>query len=113
VAMMTDGDSPMAEQTPPAWQGKILHAYLTVGDMMLMGSDTPPNFRQPQVFSVSQQFDDAVEAQRIFQSLADNSVVKMPLRKIFWVLGLEMVIDRLDNQLQCSALDFTIFFLIV
>ena len=43
VAMMTYAGSPMAEQTPPEWHNKILHARLVVGDKVLMGSDAPPD----------------------------------------------------------------------
>ena len=39
VTMFSYGDSPMAEQTPPEWREKILHATLTVGDNILMGGD--------------------------------------------------------------------------
>ena len=39
VAMMTNAGSPMADQTPPEWRNKIMHARLTVGDQVLMASD--------------------------------------------------------------------------
>ena len=37
IAMMTYGGTPMADQTPPAWRGKIVHARLKAGDHLLMG----------------------------------------------------------------------------
>ena len=40
--MMTFGESPMAEQVPAEHRNKVLHARMTVGDQVLMGSDTPP-----------------------------------------------------------------------
>src|SRR5256885_2720863 len=45
VTMLTYGKSPMAEQVPPRWREKILHATLTVGDDVLMGSDPVPEQR--------------------------------------------------------------------
>jgi PhnB protein len=39
LTMLPYGDSPMAEQVPPEWRGKIVHATLTVGDNVLMGAD--------------------------------------------------------------------------
>ena len=41
--MMTYGDWPMAEQTPPGWRNKILHATFAVGDDRL----TPTRSRRP------------------------------------------------------------------
>ena len=35
-------ETPAAEQVPPAWRGKIVHARMTVGDQVLMGMDAPP-----------------------------------------------------------------------
>ncbi len=32
LTMLTYGDSPMAEQVPPEWRGKIVHATLMAGD---------------------------------------------------------------------------------
>src|SRR5215467_13330191 len=52
--MLTHGDSPMAAQTPVELRSRIMHARMTVGNAVLMGSDAPPQFfSQPQGFSVS------------------------------------------------------------
>src|SRR5258708_29797216 len=70
-AMITHGDSPIADQVPAQWHNKILHARLVVGDEVLMGSDSPPeDYEKPQGFSVSLSIDDPAEAERIFQALA-------------------------------------------
>ncbi|PZV15086.1 MAG: VOC family protein [Pseudanabaena sp.] len=94
-AMMTYGDSPMAEQTPPEKHGKIMHASLIVGDTVLMGSDAPPNyFEKPQGFSVSLVFTDPDEAERIFSALAENGTVQMPIQETFWAARFGMLVDR-------------------
>jgi PhnB protein len=94
-AMMTYGESPMAEQTPPEKLDKIMHASLMVGDTVLMGSDAPPQFfEKPQGFSVSLIFDDAVEAERIFNALAENGTVQMQLQETFWAARFGMLVDR-------------------
>jgi PhnB protein len=36
--MMTYGESPMSEQVPTEWRGKVMHARMVVGDNVLMGS---------------------------------------------------------------------------
>ncbi|MEG4143884.1 VOC family protein [Microcoleus sp. Pol7_B1] len=93
--MMTYGDAPMSEEIPSEQRDRIMHANLTVGGMVLMGSDTPPDgFKKPQGFSVNLQFDDLVEAERIFQKLAENGMVKMPFQETFWSTRFGMLVDR-------------------
>jgi PhnB protein len=94
-SMMTFGNSPMAEQTPPDKLDKIMHASLKVGDTVLMGSDAPPDFfEKPQGFSVSLVFDDVAEAERVYTALAENGTVQMPLQETFWAARFGMVVDR-------------------
>ena len=94
-AMMTYGDAPMSEEFPSEQRDRIMHANLTVGGMVLMGSDTPPDsFKKPQGFSVNLQFDDRVEAERIFQKLAENGTVKMPFQETFWSTRFGMLVDQ-------------------
>ena len=93
--MMTYGDAPLSEEIPSEQRDRIMHANLTVGGMVLMGSDTPPDgFKKPQGFSVNLQFDDLVEAERIFQKLAENGTVKMPFQETFWSTRFGMLVDR-------------------
>jgi len=93
--MMTYGDAPLSEEIPSEQRDRIMHANLTVGGMVLMGSDTPPDsFKKPQGFSVNLQFDDRVEAERIFQKLAENGTVKMPFQETFWSTRFGMLVDR-------------------
>ena len=93
--MMTHGDSPLAEQTPPGWRKKILHATLTVGDHVLSGGDAPPGqYQKPQGFEVQLNVDAAAEAERIFDALADKGVVQMALQETFWALRFGMLVDQ-------------------
>ena len=93
--MMTYGDSPLAEQTPSKGRDKIMHCQLTVDGMILMGSDAPSDLcEKPQGFSVSLVFKDTVEAERIFNTLAENGMIKMPLQETFWATRFGMLIDR-------------------
>jgi len=95
VMMMTHAGSPAADQTPPGWEDKIMHARLQVGDQMLMGSDSPPQYQQtPQGFSVSVQVESPAEGARIFNGLAESGAVKMPFQKTFWAAGFGMCVDR-------------------
>jgi PhnB protein len=94
-ALLTHGETPAREHVSPDWYDKIMHAHLTVGDMVLMGSDAPAQFYQtPQGFSVSVQLTDPNEAERIFNALAENGVVRMPLEETFWAKRFGMLVDR-------------------
>jgi len=95
VGMMTNGESPMAQQVAPEWRGKIIHARLLVGDQALMGSDVQPDqYEAPQGFSVSLGVKDPAEADRVFNALAQNGKVTLPIQKTFWSVRFGMVIDR-------------------
>jgi PhnB protein len=95
VTLMTFGDSPMAEQMPSAWRGKIIHATVAMGDQRLTGGDVPPeSYQKPQGFYVLLNVGDAAEADRIFKALAENGVVQMPVQQTFWALRFGMLVDQ-------------------
>jgi PhnB protein len=95
VTMLTYGKSPMAEQVPPRWREKILHATLTFGDNVLMGADpVPEQYEQPKGFAVLLGIDDPVDAERIFLALAENGTVQMPLQKTFWSVRFGVLVDQ-------------------
>lgn len=92
---LTWGDSPLANQAPPEWGGKILHATLRVGDTVLTGVDVVPGeYEPPRGFSVMLGLDDPVAAERIFGALAEGGTVRMPLQKTFWAVRFGGVVDR-------------------
>ncbi len=93
--MMTHGDSPMAEQVSPEWRNKVMHVRLALRDKVLMGSDAPPDrYEQPKGFSVSVGVDKPADAERIFNALAQNGTVQMPLQKTFWAERFGMLVDQ-------------------
>jgi PhnB protein len=95
VALITFGETPMAEQCAPALRGKIAHARLVVGDQVLMGGDPPPeHFEKPKGFSVTINVDEPDEAERVFHALAEGGTVNMPIQKTFWALRFGMLVDK-------------------
>ncbi len=93
--MLTHAGTPAAEHVDPEWQDKIMHARLKVGDAVLMGSDAPPQYqKKPQGMSVSLNLRDEAEAERIFNALAEEGSVTMPLQKTFWAARFAMLTDR-------------------
>lgn len=94
-AMLPHEGTPAAEHVPPEWRKKVLHARLSVGDEVLMGSDAPPDrYEGMKGFSVTINIKDPKEAERIFHSLAENGTVRMPIEKTFWAERFGMLVDQ-------------------
>jgi PhnB protein len=85
----------LADQVPADWQDKVMHGSLTVGDQVLMGGDVAPDrYEQPKGISLSLQMKSTTTAERIFQLLAKDGTVVMPLEKTFWAARFGMLVDR-------------------
>ena len=105
TAKVTYAESPMADQVPSEWQGKINHASINVGGMMLMGGDPiPGSYAAPKGFSLYVTVDDPAEAERIFSALADKGTVSMPLQQTFWSACFGALVDRFGTpwMISCS-----------
>jgi PhnB protein len=93
-ALHTYAGSPMENQLPPEWRNKVMHARMTVGTTVLMGSDASSGrYQVPQGFSVSLNMKDAAEADRVFQALSANGTVHMPIQQTFWAKRFAMFTD--------------------
>jgi PhnB protein len=93
--MQTHGESPMADKVPPNWKDAVIHARLRIGDAILMASDYPPDsYHKPEGFYVSLQVDKPADAERIFNALAENGSVHMPVQETFWAARFGMLADR-------------------
>ena len=94
-AMLPHEGTPAAEHVPAQWRKKILHARLSVGNEVLMGSDAPPDrYEAMKGFSVTINVNDPREAERIFHALAENGTVRMPIEKTFWAERFGMLVDQ-------------------
>jgi PhnB protein len=94
-AMIPHAGTPAESSVPAEWRDKIMHASMTVDGAVLMASDAPPeHYQPPKGFSVSINLKDAAEAERIFNALAENGTVKMPLQQTFWATRFGMLTDR-------------------
>jgi PhnB protein len=91
----TYAESPMGEKMPPEWRKKVIHAALKIADLLVMGSDAPPDhYRKPQGVTMSISVADPAEADRIFKNLTDGGQVQMPMQETFWALRFGMLVDR-------------------
>lgn len=94
-AMIPHTGTPAEQHVPPEWRNKIMHARLNIKDRILMGSDAPPDrYHQPQGFSVSLVIDDPKEADSVFNALAENGSVRMPIQETFWATRFGMLVDQ-------------------
>ena len=92
---MTYENMPMDLQAPPEWRKKIGHATFVLADSRFSGSDAlPGQYQKPQGFALQFNLNDRVEAERIFNALAENGTVQMPLQETFWALRFGALVDR-------------------
>lgn len=95
ITMLAYGDTPMADQVPPEFRGKILHATLEAGDNTLFGADVvPERYQQPRGFHLALGIQDPSEAERIFRELSQGGSIQMPLQKTFWAVLFGVLMDR-------------------
>lgn len=93
----TFGESPMKDQVPPDYHGRIMHTSLRLPDGLLMASDTGPwePYKGPmQSCALSLQFTDMAKARKVFDALAEGGSVGMPFGETFWAAGFGMLTDR-------------------
>jgi PhnB protein len=80
---------------PAGWEEKVMHASLQIGETVLMASDgcgpDAPDFKG---FSLSVELPDSETATRVFDALADDGEVQMPLGKTFFAPSFGMLTDR-------------------
>lgn len=94
-AMMTAVGTPMEKQVPPEWRNKIMHARMTVGGTVLMGSDAPPDRAEPMKgVAICLNLDEAAEAERVFHALSEQASITMPIQETFWAQRFGMLTDQ-------------------
>ena len=94
MSSMTWGEMPDAA-IPAELQNRIMHISLQIGDVWLMGADSPPDrYEEPQGFNVALHYEKASEGESIFNALAEDGNVVMPFQKTFWAAGFGMCVDR-------------------
>jgi PhnB protein len=89
----TVGDSPMANMGPAE---NIMHCTIKVGDSRIMMCDDPRPDAAQGVGNISLAIglDDPSQAWLLFENLAKNGSVLMPLEKTYWAEAFGMVTDQ-------------------
>ncbi|HEX8792787.1 MAG TPA: VOC family protein [Polyangiaceae bacterium] len=102
--MLTYGASPMAREVSAERRDQVVHASMKVGHVVLAGADVAPEeYEKPQGFYILLNVDDSAEAERVFQALAKDGDVRMPLQKTFWSPAFGVLVDRFGTPWEISA----------
>jgi len=105
--VMTVGDMPDDAEPPPGPPNPelIIHAALTMDDGgLLMASDDPTGDASGMKgAAVSLIVDDPADATRVFDGLADDGVITMPLGETFFSPSFGMCIDRFGTSWMVSV----------
>jgi PhnB protein len=95
ITMASYAESPMAEEVPQEFRGKILHATLEAGENILYGADVVPDrYQPPRGFYLTLGIRDPAEAERVFRELVEKGTVQMPIQKTFWAVLFGVLTDR-------------------
>lgn len=97
LSLLSMKDLPASEGPAPAADADlVMHAALVSADSLLMGSDDPTadNFGPVQGMQVNWSTNDAGEAKRVYDALAEGGQVIMPIGETFWSPMFGMCIDR-------------------
>ena len=88
-------EPPPPGMIPDGWGDKIMHASFTVGDTMIMASDScGPDEAGFKGFSLSLNLKSEEDADRCYAALSEGGTVTMPLGKTFWSPRFGMLTDR-------------------
>jgi PhnB protein len=104
IFMVTYANTPMDLEMPPDWRRKISHATFALREIRFYGADAlPGQYQKPQGFALQLDLNDPVEAERVFQALAKNGTVRMPLQETFWALRFGVLVDQFGVQWQINC----------
>jgi len=95
VHQQTFGESPMPIDED--WKNKIMHAFFKAGDLSIMVSDSrknDENFTSGTNLSLSLNFTEEAEIDRVFSALSEAAKITMPLDKTFWGAKFGMLTDK-------------------
>jgi PhnB protein len=84
--MQTIGESPMSEMMPPQMKDSLLHATLTNGNVIIMGSDMVDNkgLIRGNAMSMMLNCSSEIEIRETYDKLASGGDATHPLENTFW-----------------------------
>ena len=100
LSVMTFAESPLAEQMPAESQNDVMHACLTNGTVMLMGSDMvgPQGFVPGNTVWLMINCNSEDEINTLFEQLSNGGQVTCPPGEQFWGDTFAAVVDRFGTS---------------
>jgi PhnB protein len=105
-ALMKFGDMPEAARMPGANVDKVMHAQLSLADGgILMASDWIGGmpYQGMKGFSIALTYGTAEEAKRVFDALAKDGMILLPLQPSFFAKSFGMLVDRFGTPWTISG----------
>lgn len=89
-------DTPMADQMPPEFRDRVMHARLVLpGGGVLYAGDCPMGtYEGIKGVSITVDYDTEERAQQVFDALAEGGQVTMAMAPTFWAQRFGMLVDR-------------------
>ena len=104
LVLMPMSDMPTETEVPPDQADLIMHAALMFEGHLLMASDDPTGgFERVQGMWVNYSVPEVAEAVRVFEALAEEGEVTMPLGATFWSPQFGMCVDRFGTPWMVNA----------
>ena len=99
TSLMRHGEQPGPSQRPAEWNGKILHARISLGGTELFGADIPPDRFQPMRSAyLSLTLGSIEEAERIYALLTEGGEIFMQMQETFFASRFAMLRDRFGTS---------------
>src|SRR5262245_24200128 len=97
--LMRHGEQPGGSSLPTEWNGKVLHARISLGGTDLLGADIPPDRFQPiRSVYLSLTFDTESETDRVYTLLADGGEVYIKMEETFFATRFAMLRDKFGTS---------------
>jgi PhnB protein len=94
--LMTNRESPIADQMPPGNEDRVIHARLVHADFVLMAGDAMVGqpYEAMKGITLTLSYPTVAEARRVFDGLSAGGTVTMPMQESFWADAFGMLVDR-------------------
>jgi len=105
LSMTTFGETPAGQDVSDDWQGKVVHATMSLDDMTVTTAHIPPErYQSSQGINMFLEIENPEEASRVFDRLAEGGEIQMPVQETFWAKQFGVVVDRfgIPWEVNCS-----------
>ena len=95
--LMRHGEQPTTSELRPDWNGKVLHARMSLGGTELLGADVP-SYEPMRSAYLSLTVASNEEADRVYALLSEGGQLFMPIQETFFASRFAMLRDRFGTS---------------